>query len=141
MPSSSPMVSRPQPLSEQDLRDLGFGAVVSRESQQRLLNRDGSFNVERKGLSLLESISPYHLLLTMPWWQFFLLGMGSYCLINVAFALGYMACGANALASTAPGTAQYPFWRALFFSVETLSTIGSGNIVPLNLAANILVAL
>ena len=68
------MVSRAQPLNEQDLRDLGFGAVVSRESQQRLLNRDGSFNVERKGLTLLESLSPYHVLLTMPWWQFFAAG-------------------------------------------------------------------
>jgi len=134
------MVSRVQPLNEQDLRDLGFGAVVSRESNQRLLNRDGSFNVERKGLSLLESISPYHTLLTMPWFQFFLLGVGWYFLINVLFALGYMACGRESLVTTSPGTTQYLFWRAFFFSVETLSTIGYGNIVPVNLAANVLVA-
>ena len=133
------MVSRPQPINEQDLRDLGFGAVVSRESQQRLLNRDGSFNVERKGLTLLESLSPYHLLLTMPWWQFFLLGIIGYSLANIAFALGYLACGMDALVSTTPGISGHPFWRAFFFSVETLSTIGYGNIVPVNLAANILV--
>src|SRR5581483_7684627 len=134
------MVTRAQSLSDQDLRDLGFGAVVSRESNQRLLNRDGSFNVERKGLSLLESISPYHTLLTMPWFQFFLLGVGWYFLINVLFALGYMACGRESLVTTSPGTTQYLFWRAFFFSVETLSTIGYGNIVPVNLAANVLVA-
>lgn len=134
------MVSRAQPLNEQDLRDLGFGAVVSRESNQRLLNRDGSFNVERKGLSLLESISPYHTLLTLPWSQFFLLGVGWYFLVNILFALAYLACGQGSLLSTSPGTSQYPFWRAFFFSVETLSTIGYGNIVPVNLAANILVA-
>lgn len=134
------MVSRAQPLNEQDLRDLGFGAVVSRESHQRLLNRDGSFNVERKGLTLFESLSPYHLLLTMPWSRFFLLGIVSYFVVNVLFALAYMACGVNALASTSPGTSQYPFWRAFFFSVETLSTIGYGNIIPVNLAANVLVA-
>jgi len=29
---------------EEELRDLGFGAVVARESRERLLNRDGSFN-------------------------------------------------------------------------------------------------
>ena len=28
-------------------RDLGFGAVVARESHERLLNPDGSFNVAR----------------------------------------------------------------------------------------------
>ncbi len=60
-----------RPISEQDLRDLGFGAVVSRESRERLLNRDGSFNVERKGLHFWSSFSAYHATLTMPWWQFF----------------------------------------------------------------------
>ncbi len=34
-------------------RDLGFGSVVERESRQRLLNQDGSFNVQRKGLRML----------------------------------------------------------------------------------------
>ena len=134
------MVSRPHTLNEQDLRDLGFGSVVSRESHQRLLNRDGSFNVERKGLTLLESLSPYHLLLTMPWWQFALLGISWYVFVNVVFALAYLACGMEALVSTSPGMYLHPFWRAFFFSVETLSTIGYGNIVPVNLAANVVVA-
>src|SRR3954452_7569019 len=97
------MVSRPQPLSEQDLRDLGFGAVVSRESHQRLLNRDGSFTVARKGLSLVEYLSPYHLLMTMSWSQFFGLSLGVYILANVVFALAYMACGSGALVTTSPG--------------------------------------
>ena len=135
------MATRAQPLSEQDLRDLGFGSVVSRESQQRLLNRDGSFNVERKGLSLLESLSPYHLLLTMPWWKFFLLGVSWYFFANVVFALAYLACGSQALVSTSPGIAQHPFWRAFFFSVETISTIGYGNVVPVTFAANVVVTI
>ena len=134
------MVSRPQAISEQDLRDLGFGAVVSRESQQRLLNRDGSFNVERKGLTLIESISPYHLLLTMPWSHFFALCFGWYVLANLAFALAYLACGPGALVTTTPGIAEAPFWRAFFFSVETISTIGYGNVVPTGLAANLVVS-
>jgi inward rectifier potassium channel len=133
------MVTRAQPLSDQDLRDLGFGSVVSRESRQRLLNRDGSFNVERKGLTLLESISPYHLLLTMPWGQFALLGVVWYFFVNFVFALAYLACGPQALVSTSPGISEHPFWRAFFFSIETLSTIGYGNIVPVTLAANVLV--
>ena len=33
---------------EEELRDLGFGALVARESRERLLNRDGSFNVARR---------------------------------------------------------------------------------------------
>ena len=52
----------PSPLAQrvsreqQDVRerDLGFGTVVGRDSRQRLLNRDGSFNVVRRGLAVLE---------------------------------------------------------------------------------------
>lgn len=134
------MVSRAQPLSEQDLRDLGFGSVVSRESHQRLLNRDGSFNVERKGRSFLESLSLYHILLTMPWWQFSVLGVAAYVLANAIFALIYLACGPGALITTAPGMEQHAFLRAFFFSVETISTIGYGNIVPVGIAPNMVVA-
>lgn len=133
------MVSRAQPISDQDLRDLGFGSVVSRESQQRLLNRDGSFNVERRGLGLLASLSPYHVLLTMPWARFLLLFVGCYVVANALFALAYLACGVDALVSAGPGAITQPFWRAFFFSVETLSTIGYGNIVPVGGAANAVV--
>ena len=55
---------------EDDLRDLGFGSRVSQESCKRLLNRDGSFNVDRTGLSFFQSINLYHSLLTMSWGQF-----------------------------------------------------------------------
>lgn len=135
------MVSRAQPISEQDLRDLGFGSVVSRESRQRLLNRDGSFNVERRGLGFWTSLSPYHVLLTMPWWQFFSLVVGAYILANALFALAYMACGPNALTASTPGIEQHAFLRAFFFSVETLSTIGYGNIVPTGIPANLVVTI
>src|ERR1700759_336976 len=105
------MVTRAQPLTEQDLRDLGFGAVVSRESRQRLLNRDGSFNVERKGLPLLQWLSPYHFLLTMTWSRFTLLGVATYFALNVVFACAYVLAGAGALVSTTPGISQHTFWR------------------------------
>jgi inward rectifier potassium channel len=135
------MVTRHQPINEQDLRDLGFGAVVSRESHQRLLNRDGSFNVERRGLGFRASLNLYHLLLTMPWGRFFLLGIVCYLLANAIFACAYLVCGPGALAATGPGMEQHPFLRAFFFSVETISTIGYGNIVPVGLAANTVVTM
>jgi inward rectifier potassium channel len=135
------MVSRPQSISEQDLRDLGFGAVVSRESRQRLLNRDGSFNVERRGLGVLASLSPYHLLLTMSWSRFLLLGIAGYLVANAVFATLYLACGTNAIINTVPGPVLPPFWRDFFFSVETLSTIGYGNIVPVGAGPNVVVTI
>ena len=56
----------PPRTSNEDLNlDLGFGTVVARESRKRLLNRDGTFNVRREGLSFFESLSAYHVFLTI----------------------------------------------------------------------------
>ena len=129
------------PMTEQDLRDLGFGAVVSRESHQRLLNRDGSFNVERTGLRFWSSFSAYHAMLTMQWWQFFGIAAGLYLLVNAAFAAGYLACGPGALGSETAGMENHTYLRAFFFSVQTLSTIGYGHVVPVGTAANAVVTL
>jgi inward rectifier potassium channel len=126
-------------MNEQDLRDLGFGSVVSRESQQRLLNRDGSFNVERRGLHFWSAFSPYHALLTMHWSEFFLLTAAWYLIANTLFAMAYLACGPDALGSDTAGMEHHTFLRAFFFSVQTLSTIGYGHVVPIGLAANIVV--
>ncbi len=128
-----------RPLSDQDLRDLGFGAVVSRESRQRLLNRDGSFNVERKGLQFWTSFSAYHAMLTVPWWQFFAATAVLYLTVNALFAAAYLACGPGALGSDTAGMENHTYLRGFFFSVQTLSTIGYGHVVPIGLAANALV--
>jgi inward rectifier potassium channel len=128
-------------LNEQDLRDLGFGAVVSRESQQRLLNRDGSFNVKRTGLRFWSSFSAYHAMLTIPWWQFFGATAILYLLVNASFAAAYLACGPGALGSESVGMVNHTYLRAFFFSVQTLSTIGYGQVVPIGTPANTLVTL
>lgn len=118
--------------------DLGFGAVVSRESRQRLLNRDGSFNVRRDGLSVWQELSPYHYALTMSWPKFlFLVGL-AYVIANTLFALLYLACGKGALIGYPNANALGDFGVAFFFSVETIATIGYGNIVPATTTANLL---
>src|SRR5512147_116132 len=78
-------------------RDLGFGTVVGRDSRQRLLNRDGSFNVVRRGLGALDAWAPYHLLFTMSWPRFFTVVALSYVLFNLAFAAMFAAFGPDAL--------------------------------------------
>src|SRR5438309_9742065 len=87
----------PRPRTEEELRDLGFGSVVSRESRQRLLNRDGSFNVRRDGLNVWQELSPYHYVLTISWPKFLALVGIAYVVANTLFALLYLACGRGAL--------------------------------------------
>jgi inward rectifier potassium channel len=128
-------------MTDQDLRDLGFGAVVSRESHQRLLNRDGSFNVERRGLPFWTTFSLYHAMLTMPGWLFVgVVGLG-YLMVNALFGAAYMACGPDALGSNTAGMENHTYLRAFFFSVQTLSTIGYGQVVPIGTAANTVVSI
>jgi inward rectifier potassium channel len=135
----SPLAPRRSPDEEARDRDLGFGSVVSRESRQRLLNRDGSFNVIRQGLGFLEEFAPYHFLLTVSWTGFLATVVVTYLLINVVFAEAYLASGVGALAGADPSTFGGSFARAFFFSVETFATIGYGQIQPVGQAANIVV--
>ena len=85
------------PPAVEDKNDLGFGAVVGADSRQRLLNKDGSFNVRRRGLRWFESHSPYHLALNATWPRFLLGCVAIYTALNVLFAAAFWLCGADAL--------------------------------------------
>ena len=126
-----------QTAEERD-RDLGFGSVVSQQRHLRLLNRDGTFNVSRKQ-TLADSFS-YYSLIMMSWPAFIGLVLGTYIAANALFAGLYLLCGPNALQATGGQEISSPFLKAFFFSVETFSTIGYGNIVPVTLSANVLVS-
>jgi len=130
-------VTEPDPPRGQEFYDLGFGSVVAKESRKRLLNRDGTFNVRRRGRGFLESISPYHALLTMSWRAYFGLIVAAYFAVNLLFATAYTLGGPHAL--EVPGKDHVSFLEAFFFSVQTLATIGYGRIAPVSMTANLLV--
>ena len=142
MPGFEPSPLAPRRTPEEEARSRsGLGSVISRESHQRLLNPDGSFNVRRSGLRFLESLAPYHQALSMSWTRFFSLVALCYLALNLLFALAYVACGPDAL--TGPGSAMLggPFGQAFFFSIQTFATIGYGQIGPNGLAANLVVTI
>ncbi|MGB7220315.1 MAG: ion channel [Vicinamibacterales bacterium] len=137
----SPLAPRRSPDEQARDRDLGFGSVVGRESRQRLLNRDGSFNVARSGLGFLESFAPYHLLLTISWAGFLGLVSAIYLVLNLAFAVAYVACGPDALMGAGATMLGGRFSQAFFFSIQTFATIGYGQIGPNGMAANVVVTI
>ncbi len=121
---------------EEESRDLGFGSILSQRQGRRLLNRDGTFNVEQRETSWTHRFFSYHGLVSTHWAHFYAVIFAFYFLINAVFAGLYMLCGPSGLQGD---TGMSPFLRAFFFSVHTYSTIGYGNIVPVGIGANILV--
>jgi inward rectifier potassium channel len=138
---ASPLAPRRTEEEQARDRDLGFGSVVSRQSRQRLLNPDGSFNVVRSGLGLLETLAPYQQLIAVSWSGFFTIVLAVYLLINVVFAFLYLAAGSTALIGPHAEMLGGAFSQAFFFSVQTFATIGYGQIGPNGFAANGLVTI
>lgn len=131
---------KPAEITNRD-RDFGFGEKVARESRRRLMNADGSFNVERTGFSYLASLNFYHLSLTMNWAKFLGIMLVFYFASNVVFGLFYMLCGSAALVDSSSVPFGNPFLRSFFFSVQTFATIGYGTIHPVGLLPNLLVTI
>jgi inward rectifier potassium channel len=134
-PSSTP--AAPAPPANQ-LNDLGFGSVVARD-RTRLLNRDGTFNARREGVSVTNRLSPYQSLLTMSWEWFLSLFLACYLATNAVFALIYYLLGPGALSAPNLEPLGGRYLMAFFFSIETFSTVGYGNILPNGIATNMVV--
>lgn len=130
-------VLSPEPVAQSG-QDLGIGDVLSEQKRQRLLNRDGTFNVQRNRRGFRDELS-YATFLQMSWPHFLTSVVVSFFLVNFIFASGYLLCGIGGLALNGPDPQVGHFWRAYFFSVHTFATIGYGNIVPVGMKANLLV--
>src|SRR3982750_146379 len=107
--------------------DLGFGPQPVIKNQ-RLINRDGSVNVKRKGLSPFNTSNNYHTLITMRWGKFWLIVLTGYLIANLIFASIYVALGIESLDGTNGNTFFENFMDAFFFSAQTISTVGYGHI-------------
>jgi inward rectifier potassium channel len=119
--------------------DLGLGGKMSDRSRVRLVNHDGTFNVRRNDFGPFHPYNTYHTLLSLPVPRLLGLMALGYVLTNVFFAALYWLAGPGALT----GAAASPLARfedCVFFSVQTIATIGYGRLVPATRAANILVA-
>jgi inward rectifier potassium channel len=120
--------------------DLGFGAKIPTRNA-RLLNHDGSFNVERKGVPLHVALNFYHLLTSIGWTAFILVVLGGYLAVNTAFSLVYMALGVEHLVGHTGVSEADGFFDAFFFSAQTLTTVGYGRISPDGVATSMVAAL
>jgi inward rectifier potassium channel len=100
----------------------------------RLVARSKSDRVRRVNLRTRWWQDLYHRALTMRWWWFLLLGCVLYVVVNALFALLYLI-QPGSIMNARPGS----FADAFFFSVQCISTIGFGGLVPATGYANVLV--
>ena len=115
---------------EIDFRDLGFGTRISSKTA-KLINPDGTFNVKKTGGGL-GAIHPFQILISMPWWKFWVSILLVYIIINSFFAFCYLGVGIENL-SYAPGPEEPwadKFAHGFYFSVQTFTTLGYGTISP-----------
>src|SRR5579862_9453651 len=101
----------------------------------RAINKDGSFNVERRGTSWRD-IHPYLHLINASWVTFFALVFAGYVVVNTVFALIYFSLGPGQVQGTNAATPLARFLNDFFFSAHTLTTVGYGNFAPSTVAAN-----
>lgn len=105
---------------------------------RRIINPDGTFNVQRRGTNWRD-VHPYLYLVSVPWAGFFGWILLVYVLVNFIFASIYYSLGPDALQMS--GTAEYSrFLQCIFFSAQTLTTVGFGVVSPHDVAANTIAA-
>jgi inward rectifier potassium channel len=109
--------------------ELGFGSRTNAQ-KSRLINKDGSFNLNRIESSRWNSTSIYHALLKMKWQKFNLFIILYFITINLLFASLYYYTGVEGLKGIDATTEFDKFLEAFFFSTQTLSTVGFGRISP-----------
>lgn len=120
--------------------ELGFGSKTSSHTD-RLINKDGSFNIQRIEKSRWESLGVYHALITMSWLKFNMIILGYFVVVNLIFAFLYYITGIEGLTGLNSETEFGKFWEGFFFSTQTISTVGFGRISPIGHTASVIAAL
>lgn len=106
---------------------------------RRVINKDGSFNVHRRGTTW-HDFHPYLHLINVGWPRFLGFVFLGYLSVNLAFALVYYSLGPGQLEGANASTEAGRFFNDFFFSAHTLTTVGYGNISPKTFEANVVSA-
>jgi inward rectifier potassium channel len=94
-----------------------------REKAARI--RLGSYEFRKKGISRFDLRDPYHLAIALTWPRFLAVLLTLYLSVNFIFAVLYWAVPGS-VANARP----HSFADNLFFSIETLATVGYGEMYP-----------
>ncbi|MFM2367831.1 MAG: hypothetical protein RL619_127 [Bacteroidota bacterium] len=121
-------------------KNTGFGTNANSYGG-RFVNKNGTANIEKRGMHLLHRISWYHTMLDMSIWKFMGIILSFYIGINFVFAAIYYGIGIEYLDGISPSESNWvQFGQAYFFSAQTFTTVGYGHISPSGFIASLVSA-
>jgi inward rectifier potassium channel len=116
--------------AKQKGKEFGFGNSTIAKNQ-RILNKDGSFNVERKGLSFSDKFSFFHWMINIKWPVFLFFVFIGFFSYNTIFSLVYyFILGPEHFHGIEAASSIGQYFELFFFSSQTFATVGYGRINP-----------
>ncbi len=120
--------------------DLGLGSKVVQQNKTRFINRDGSLNVYRKGVLERGSFSPYHAILRISWWSFYMWLFVLFISANLLFAALFLLAGPHAFPELTQLSLSQRFVQLFFYSVQNITTLASSPLHPVTILGNIILS-
>ena len=111
---------------------------LNEQTSTNLLNSDGTFNIERRGHS---ASNIYETILNLSWIKLIFLFLFFYFFINSIFAFIFLAIGPHCVQGIEIGSFLDNYTQMLFYSIQTFTTVGYGQMSPHGNAANLLSSL
>ena len=95
----------------------------------------GGTEVTKTGATRFDLRDPYHLAVSLGWPAFFLATLAAHVVINLIFVALYLLAP-----GCLTGMPDGAFLKAYFFSLETLSTVSFGDVIPASLYGHVVVS-
>ena len=106
----------------------------------QVLKTEGQIRVTPIGLERSGLSDAYHDMLRASWTRLLMLFIGTFLVFNLMFA-ALFALDPRGVGYAAGQIDGPLFWRAFVFSIDTMATVGYGNMYPLSFYANVVAAI
>ena len=130
------LYKKANPFSKQN-NDTGFASNSNDLLGNRFINKDGSYNLVKTGMSFSKRFSIFHDMLNLPLWKFITVIFLFFIGINFIFTVIYFMIGPEQLDGLSAGNSWKHFREIFYFSTQTFTTVGYGHVSPIGDAVNI----